>query len=125
MLPKLAMLDEDNEIRRQIAKRYLAEIKNPKITLPVVHDELQHVWHLFTVHTENRDLFQQYLLENGVQTVIHYPIPPHKQVAYRNYWNDQHFPISDKIHETIISIPISPVMSEAEIETVIRGVNSF
>ncbi|WP_207511689.1 DegT/DnrJ/EryC1/StrS family aminotransferase [Longitalea luteola] len=125
LLEKLSMLDDDNKVRQQIAARYLKEITNPKVVLPTVNDPDQHVWHLFTVRTENRDAFQDYLTKNNVQTVIHYPIPPHKQKAYQNYWIGKSFPLSEKIHRNIISLPISPVITNMEVEQVIEIVNSY
>ncbi|TZF96189.1 DegT/DnrJ/EryC1/StrS family aminotransferase [Chryseobacterium panacisoli] len=122
---KLKYIDEENSVRKNIAKKYIAEISNPKIILPEnPADENEHVWHLFVIRTENRDELQKYLTENGIQTLIHYPIPPHRQQAYKE-WNDQSFPISEKIHEEVLSLPISPVMTEEEIEKVIEIVNGF
>lgn len=122
---KLKYIDEENTIRKNIAKKYIAEISNPKIILPEnPADVNEHVWHLFVIRTENRDDLQKYLTENGVQTLIHYPIPPHKQQAYKE-WNELSFPISEKIHEEVLSLPISPVMTEEEIEKVIEIVNGF
>jgi dTDP-4-amino-4,6-dideoxygalactose transaminase len=122
---KLKYIDEENTIRKNIAKKYIAEISNPKIILPEnPADENEHVWHLFVIRTENRNELQKYLTENGVQTLIHYPIPPHKQQAYKE-WNEQSFPISEKIHEEVLSLPISPVMTEEEVEKVIEIVNGF
>jgi dTDP-4-amino-4,6-dideoxygalactose transaminase len=122
---KLKCLDEDNNMRRRIADMYLQGIKNTKITLPVVVEPQQHVWHLFTVRTENRNHFQQYLQQNGIQTVIHYPIPPHQQKAYKGLWTGKSFLISERIHSTIISLPMSPVMTKAEVEMVIQVVNTY
>jgi dTDP-4-amino-4,6-dideoxygalactose transaminase len=125
LLEKLAFLEEDNNIRRGIAVRYLKEIKNPKIILPFVSSPLQHVWHVFAIRTESRDTFQQYLHQNGVQTVIHYPIPPHHQKAYQELWTGKAFPVSEQIHRTIISLPISPVMTNEEVEKVVQVVNAY
>lgn len=122
---KLKYIDEENTIRKNIAKKYIAEISNPKITLPPPPADVnEHVWHLFVIRTENRDELQKYLTENGIQTLIHYPIPPHKQQAYKE-WNEQSFPISEKIHKEVLSLPISPVMTEEEIEKIIEIVNGF
>ena len=122
---KLPHLDADNQIRRKIAKRYLSEITNPLLRLPAMpSDEAQHVWHVFTVFCDRRDELREYLDGNGIQTVIHYPIPPHRQPAYTE-WHDLLFPITEKIHDTIISIPISPVLSDDEISNVINTLNSF
>lgn len=122
---KLKYIDEENARRREIAKRYIAEIKNPKIILPEnPADESEHVWHIFTIRTSERENLQNYLTENGVQTLIHYPIPPHKQQAYKE-WNDQSFPITEQIHNEVLSLPISPIMSEDEVTKVIEVINSY
>ena len=122
---KLKYIDTDNEKRRKIAERYCAEITNPKITLPqMLAGSKEHVWHLFVIRTAKRDQLQKYLLENGVQTLIHYPIPPHKQKAYK-YYNHLSFPITEKMHAEVLSLPISPVMGMEEMENVIQLINSF
>ena len=125
LLEKLAFLDEDNNKRRRIANLYLQGIKNPKICLPTVIKDEQHVWHLFTICVEDRDMFMQYLQSHSVQTMIHYPIPPHKQQAYKTMWQGKQFPVSEKIHEHIVSLPISPVISEEEATYIINLVNKF
>lgn len=121
---KLAHLDADNEKRRQIAWYYRTKIKNDKITLPQAYDENACVWHCFVVRVQRRDEFQKYLSDNGVQTIIHYPTPPHKQEAYKE-WAKLSYPISEEIHRTIISLPISPVMSDEEVKKVVELVNGF
>ncbi len=122
---KLKYIDAENQRRREIAHRYLAEINNPKFILPEnPSDENEHVWHLFVIRTTARERLQNYLTENGVQTLIHYPIPPHKQEAYKE-WNDLSFPITEKIHAEVLSLPISPVMTEGEIDNVIYILNNF
>ena len=121
---KLAHLDEDNARRREIAKIYLEQIKNPKIILPKAYDESACVWHCFVVRTKKRDEFEAYLNQNGVQTIIHYPTPPHKQGAYSE-WAQQSYPLSEQIHATIISLPISPVMSDDEVQKVVEVVNAY
>ena len=121
---KLKYLDADTDKRREIAKYYIDNITHPDITLPKVPDWDAHVMHLFVIRTARRDELQQYLADNGVQTLIHYPIPPHKQDAYKE-WNDLSFPITEKIHEEILSLPMSPVMSMEEVEKVVSAVNSF
>lgn len=99
-------------------------ITNPLIILPQTYDEKAAVWHVFVVRTRERERFQQYLTDKGVQTIIHYPTPPHKQEAYAE-WNDRSYPISEEIHRTIISLPISPVMTGAEIKEIVRIVNEY
>ena len=122
---KLKYIDEENTVRKNIAKKYITEISNPKIILPENPTDInEHVWHLFVIRTEKRDELQKYLTENGIQTLIHYPIPPHKQEAYKE-WSEQSFPISEKIHEEVLSLPISPVMENEEVEKVIEIVNGF
>ncbi len=121
---KLKYLDEDNNRRREISKYYRENIKNEKIILPRTYDENSHVWHVFAVRTQKRDEFQQYLSDNQIQTIIHYPTPPHKQLAYSE-WNNLSYPISEEIHNTIISLPISPVMTDYEIEKIVEVANEY
>ena len=121
---KLRYLDEDISRRKQIAKLYRENIRNSKIVLPAVKSEEGHVWHLFVIRTEQRDKLKKYLEENEIQTLIHYPIPPHKQKAYREL-NHLSFPITEKIHNEILSLPLSPVMTDSEVNKVISIINSF
>ena len=121
---KLSYLDADNARRREIAKYYRENIKNPKIILPKTYDEKAHVWHVFTLRTEDRDALCKYLNDNDIQTNIHYPTPPHKQGAYQE-WNNQSFPITEEIHRTIMSIPISPVMTDDEVKRIVEIINAF
>lgn len=121
---KLKYLDSETEIRRTVAKRYLNKICNPKIILPKVTEELSHVWHLFVIRTHNRNDLQKYLTEHEIQTVIHYPIPPHKQDAYSE-WNNKVYPISEAIHDTIISLPLSPIMTDEEVIKIINIINEY
>lgn len=121
---KLPRLDADNDRRRRISRLYRKEIKNSAITMPNVEDELRHVWHLFVVRCKERSRFQKYLADNGIMTLIHYPIPPHKQQAYSE-WNSSSYPITETIHREVISLPMSPVMKESEIEQVVDAVNRF
>lgn len=121
---KLPHLDKDNARRREIAAYYRSHITNLKIILPQTYDEKATVWHVFVIRTKERDAFQQYLSDNGVQTIIHYPCPPHKQLAYKE-WNNLSYPISEEIHNTVISLPISPVMTDDEVEKVVEIVNAW
>ena len=121
---KLPYLDKDNQRRREIAEYYLKNIKNDKIILRKPYNEKANVWHIFPVRTGNRDDFQQYLKENDIQTLIHYPIPPHKQPCYAE-WNDLNLPVTEEIHNTIISLPISPVMTDSEAEKVVKVINKY
>lgn len=121
---KLPNLDADNDKRRLVARRYLAGIKNDKITLPFWDFSNNHVFHLFIIRTENREKLQHYLTQNNIQTVIHYPIPPHKQKAFLN-WNDLSFPITEKIHNEVLSLPINPVLTKAEVDEIIEILNQY
>ena len=125
---KLKMLDKDNARRREIAQFYMQNIKNPKITLPIIKRSAltqdSHTWHLFVIRASERGKLQEYLAQNGIQTLIHYPIPPHKQQAYKQY-NHLSLPITEQIHNEVLSLPISPVMSDCEIEKVVSVVNSY
>lgn len=121
---KLPHLQQDNQRRREIAKYYRENIKNPLIVLPQTYDEKAHVWHVFAVRTAERDRFQKYLSDNGVQTIIHYPTPPHKQPAYAE-WNHLSFPVTEQIHREIISLPMSPVMTDDEVEQLVEVVNRY
>lgn len=122
---KLKYIDADNARRRKIAKRYITEVNNPKIILPVNPvNEAEHVWHLFVIRTKNREELQNYLTENGIQTLIHYPIPPHKQEAYSE-WNNRSYPITEKIHKEVLSLPISPVMDDDEVNSVVEVLNKY
>ncbi|WP_155591975.1 DegT/DnrJ/EryC1/StrS family aminotransferase [Lysinibacillus cavernae] len=122
---KLPYLDVENDKRRKIANLYLENIRNKQIALPrLLVPQEQHVWHVFTVCTEKREEFQRFLLEHGIQTIIHYPIPPHKQIAYSE-WNNINYPISEEIHRTIISLPISSVQTEEETFKIISVINSY
>lgn len=121
---KLSCLNEDNSRRREISKFYRENIKNPKIILPKVYDENAHVWHIFAVRTPKRDEFQKYLADNGIQTIIHYPTPPHKQDAYKE-WNELSYPITEEIHNTVLSLPISPVITDEEAARVVEVINEY
>lgn len=126
---KLKDLDNDNQLRRSIAEYYTNQIQNELITLPcskqtIIANLYSHVWHVYPIRVKHRDIFQKYLSEKGIQTVIHYPIPPHKQPAYAE-WNSLSYPLSEQIHEEIISLPISPVMKQEEVEYVCKVVNSY
>lgn len=122
---KLKYIDSENERRRIIAEKYLTHIKNSKIILPQIPENKKaHVWHLFVVRAKNRYNLQSFLLKNNIQTLIHYPIPPHKQLAYKEL-NHLKFPITEKIHDEVLSLPISPVMDEEEVWYVIKVLNNF
>ena len=124
LVVKLKHLDADNARRREIARYYRDNIKNPEIILPQTVDEASHVWHVFVVRVKNREKFQQHLADSGIQSLIHYPIPPHKQEAYRE-WNELSFPVTEMIHREVVSLPISPVMTDTEVEKVTVAINNF
>lgn len=124
LLVKLKYLDQENEKRRKIAKLYLDNINNKELILPKAEIGPSHVWHLFVVRTENRDNFRQYLLDNGIESIIHYPIPPHKQKAFMG-WNRNSYPITEKIHNTVLSLPLNAAMTKEEIAKVIEICNAF
>jgi dTDP-4-amino-4,6-dideoxygalactose transaminase len=119
---KLRHLDSDTSRRRVVANHYKNEINNPLITLPEWNNDEEHAFHLFVIRLENREKLQTYLVDNGIQTLIHYPVPPHKQGAYQE-WHDDSFIITEQIHKQVISLPISPVMSSVDVDKVITKVN--
>jgi dTDP-4-amino-4,6-dideoxygalactose transaminase len=123
---KLRYLDEDNHKRREISKFYLSEINNSKLVLPkIAHgNDDSHVWHLFVVRSKNRNDLQTFLQENGVQTMIHYPVPPHKQGAYIE-WKNHNYPISEQIHKEVLSLPMSPIMSKEDLTKISNLINLF
>ena len=126
---KLKYIDRENEYRRKIAEYYINNIKNEHIILPINHlsftiNNFSHVWHLFIIRSTKRDSLQQYLTDNGIQTLIHYPIPPHKQGAYKQM-NNVTFPVTELIHNEVLSLPISPVMEWEEVERVVEVIIKF
>lgn len=122
---KLKYLDTENERRREIAQYYIENINNPLIVLPELPSyPKNHVWHLFVIRTSERDRLQKYLLDNQIQTLIHYPVPPHKQQAYPQL-NELSLPITEQIHNEVLSLPISPVLTQEEINKVVDTINSY
>lgn len=121
---KLAYLDKDNERRREIARYYREHITNPRVVLPQTDAEESHVWHVFVVRSDNRESLKEHLESNGIQTNIHYPTAPHKQGAYKEM-EQCSYPIAEKIHREVISLPISPVMADEEVRTVVDVVNAW
>lgn len=121
---KLPYLNAENTARQKIAKRYLAEIKNSKIILPTCKNFENHVFHLFVIRTENREELKEYLLKSGIETIIHYPIPPHKQKALQDF-NTLNLPITEKIHREVLSLPISSVLSPDEVSHIIATLNNY
>jgi dTDP-4-amino-4,6-dideoxygalactose transaminase len=127
---KLSRLDYDNYRRREIAQYYFKHINPSLVVLPrsnhelSIIDDTSAVWHLFVIRHPKRDHLQKYLRDNEIETLVHYPIPPHKQPAYKD-WNDLSFPITEEIHQEILSLPISPVMNNLEVESVVQAINNF
>lgn len=127
---KLSRLDKDNQVRREIAKLYVGNINVPVISLPVSPGFFEnpsvqtHVWHLFVIRCKSRDGLQGYLHEKGVETLIHYPIPPHKQLAYKEF-NHLNLPVTEKIHQEVLSLPISPVMTSDEALEVAGAIRNY
>lgn len=121
---KLKYLDECNNHRKEIARYYINNISNPKIILPEIPNWDQHVFHIFTVRCEDRDALQKYLEDNGVQTNIHYPIPPHKQECYKE-WNSISLPVTELLHDQELSLPMSPMLTLEEAMEVVRIINAF
>lgn len=121
---KLQRLDADNARRRAIARQYLQGIQHPFITLPQVDDWEQHVFHIFPIFSPRREMLQAFLAGRGVQTQIHYPLPPHWQGALKEY-GSLHLPITEQLHREELSLPLSPLMTDEEVQEVVRAVNQF
>ena len=126
---KLKFLENETEKRRNVADYYKKNISNSLLVLPNSDDRLSegwrnHVWHLFVIRCKRREQLQQFLMEKGIQTLIHYPVPPHKQLAYKE-WNGRIYPLTEKIHQEVLSLPISSVLLESQMEYVVQVVNAF
>ncbi len=121
---KLKHLDTDNNRRKQIAKLYYERIKNTLIRMPPALPDEQNVFHIFPIFVKKRDDFQQYLKENEIGTIIHYPIPPHKQAAYKE-WNNLSFPVTERIHAQELSLPMSPTLTDEQVQYVIDTINKW
>jgi dTDP-4-amino-4,6-dideoxygalactose transaminase len=125
LLVKLKRIDSDNQKRQGIAEYYIQNIKHSKIILPQINsNDNSHVWHLFVIYCENREKLQKYLTRNDIQTLIHYPIPPHKQMAYKTL-GKLSYPITEDIHKNVLSLPISPIMNIEEVKRITDTINSF
>lgn len=123
---KLKRLDQDNAKRREIARRYFEQINNPLVTLPAhTRCEEAHVYHIFPVRCPSRDQLRQYLQERGIETLIHYPIPPHQQQALSHFWSEASFPITEQIHREVLSLPLSPILTDHQVARIIKAVNAF
>ena len=121
---KLRYLDQQTAHRREIAELYLAEVNNPLIQLPAWENKEQHVWHLFVIRCQRRQELQDHLQAAGVQTLVHYPIPPHKQESYRDY-SELSLPLTEAIHEEVLSLPMGPSLTFDEVRLVVKALNSF
>lgn len=121
---KLRHLDDDNRRRQQIARYYYEHISNPLITLPRQMPDANNVYHIFPILCPERDRLQQYLTAQGIQTLIHYPIPPHKQECYKE-WNTMNLPVTEQIHQQELSIPISQVLTDQEVREIVGILNTF
>ncbi|MGN6280377.1 DegT/DnrJ/EryC1/StrS family aminotransferase [Frateuria sp.] len=121
---KLKYADDDTRLRREVARRYLAAIRHPEIALPLVVQEEAHAWHLFVLRCRHRDALQRHLLACGVQTQVHYPVPPHRQPAYAGLL-DVHLPLAERLHKEVLSLPMGPTLTDADVAHVIAAVNAF
>lgn len=120
---KLTYLDKENQRRKQIAKAYLEGINNPQIRL-IKDNDRDNVYHIFPILCPSRNRLQQYLNDNGIETMIHYPIPPHQQQAYKE-WNERHYPITEFIHQQELSLPCNPAMTDEEVYQIIDSLNMY
>jgi len=122
---KLKHLKNENTKRQEIANYYIDNIKNNSITLPEKPIQInEHAWHLFVIRTKNRNTLQKYLLENNIETLIHYPIPPHKQKAYKEL-NHLSYPITEQIHKEVLSLPIGSHLNKNDIKYVVNTINHY
>lgn len=127
---KLKHLGSEIKRRREIANKYLQDINNPLITLPKlplgksVFEYRSHIWHLFVIRTTQRDRLQQHLRNQGIETLIHYPVPPHKQRAFREF-NHLSLPVTEKIHKEVLSLPMGSHLSDLNVSSIIKAVNRF
>ncbi|MBO7051769.1 MAG: DegT/DnrJ/EryC1/StrS family aminotransferase, partial [Prevotella sp.] len=121
---KLKYIDQDNDKRRRLAAYYYDNISNPLITLPQRIPDAYNVYHQFPVFCKHRDELQAHMREHGVETLIHYPIPPHKQECYKE-WHSRSYPITERIHAQELSIPMSPVVTDDEARTIVNALNGF
>lgn len=121
---KLKYLDEENQRRKEIAKMYFENIKNPLIRLPMKNGDADNVFHIFPLLCKTRDRLQEYLMCKDIGTVIHYPLPPHKQECYKE-WNNLSMPVTERIHHEELSIPCNPCMTDGDVETVVVALNEY
>ena len=121
---KLRHLDADNCHRQQIAHYYYEHLSHPLISIPRLLDDAQNVYHIFPILCAERDRLQQHLKEQGIQTLIHYPVPPHRQECYKE-WASLHLPITEQIHNQELSLPVSPTLTIQEVQEIVQQINSF
>ncbi len=121
---KLIVLEEWNVRRREIAAQYVTRLGRAALSLPSVPEYAEPVWHLYVVRSKYRDALKTHLEQHGVSTVIHYPIPPHRQACYRDV-NRHHLPVADRLAEEVLSLPMSPAMSREAVEMVAHTILSF
>lgn len=121
---KLGFLDHEITMRKRVANYYLDNIRNPAVITPTVTDQSSHVWHLFVIRCERRDMLNEYMTEKSINCQIHYPIPPHQQAAYKELIGGR-FMLTERIHAEVLSLPISPIMSDSEIRGVVEAINVF
>ena len=121
---KLKFIDRDNSLRRKIANKYLKRIANSEIILPRVENSLSHVWHLFVIRTKERESLRKYLTNQKIQTLIHYPVPPHKQKAFSELFDIQ-LPVTEMLQKQVLSLPLYPAMDDSEVEAVIHTMNNY
>lgn len=122
---KLKYLEEENTIRRKIASRYISEIINPLIKLPDHNYYINSIFHIFPLLCDRRDDLQKYLFSNGVETMIHYPVPPHMQACYKKDFGNLYLPITESIHRKELSIPLNPTLSDEQVDIIINQINKF
>jgi dTDP-4-amino-4,6-dideoxygalactose transaminase len=123
---KLRSLDAHNERRREIARLYRRTIQHPEVTVPALRGaEREHVWHLFVVQSPDRAALAEHLANCGIQTLVHYPIPPHRQACFRGRFDGRRLDVTDRIHQRVLSLPIGPTLTDEQAERVVEGVNSW
>jgi dTDP-4-amino-4,6-dideoxygalactose transaminase len=121
---KLSFLELETARRRSLAHFYLTHITNPAVALPSADGIATDVWHLFVIRHLERDRFRQYLKQNGIGTDVHYPIPPHQQQAFPQ-WHDHSFPISERMHQTVVSLPLNPTLTDDEASHIVTVINQW
>ena len=122
---KLPFLDAENDRRRELARRYMADLQLPELILPSANTLDEDVWHLFVVRHPRRDDFRTYLNQHGVGTELHYPVPPYRQPAYAGYWPEAAFPVSDVLHHQIVSLPLNPYLTDSEFSVITSVINTY